>query len=381
MKNEVTRLGILGAGQLATMLRDAAGDLPLNIKVLETPLSETQALRHFLSDCDSVLFENEFVDIETLKQSAQGLNTRFFPALESIARVQDKLEQKRIFDALGLPHPSYRILQKAPSVLEIRTMPQAKILKWSRQGYDGKGVFRLDSQRSLNEVQDFFAAAIPRQSEIYEEDAIDFQAELAIVCTQSTSGEFVFYPLVKSTQESGVCERIKGPAARFGVGAELESQARSIAQKIGRELKLYGTFAVEFFWSRDGRLLVNEVAPRVHNTGHYSQDASPCSQFANHLRAAIGEKLGSTSTTPYFLMLNMLGPPQLKLSVKTEPLQFPSAPPSLFLHWYDKKEIRPGRKLGHINGVAQSEAELENLLKVAAQYRHECFDYLRKLQS
>lgn len=386
MKNEVTQLGILGAGQLAAMLRDAAGELPVKFKLLESPLNDPQALRDFLSDCDTVLFENEFVDVEALRRSAEGLKLRFFPDLAAIARVQDKLEQKRIFDSLGLPHPRYRVLREAPSMSEVRAMNEAKILKWSRQGYDGKGVFRLDAHTPPEKLRDFFAAAIPRGSQIYEEEAIDFQAEVALLCTQSPlsklsrEANFAFYPLVKSTQESGICERVVGPAHSMGVSPELESQAREIARKIGLELKLEGTFAVEFFWARDGRLLVNEVAPRVHNTGHYSQDATSCSQFANHLRAALGLELGPTSTTPYFLMLNMLGPKDMNFSLPAGHLQFPSPPPSLYLHWYDKKDLRPGRKLGHINGTAESKAELEKLLSVATAYRSECFDYLRGLK-
>jgi 5-(carboxyamino)imidazole ribonucleotide synthase len=220
-------------------------------------------------------------------------------------------------------------------------------------------------------VQDL-ASAIPfvesawsRGIPVYAEGKVDFIRELAIIGCVSMSGDSITYPLVISEQENGICKEVVGPAIHLGVAPHFQDQAREAARKIAQDVGLVGSFGIEFFESRSGELLVNEIAPRVHNTGHYSQNAYPVSQFENHWRALLGLPLfdpleNPAVSAPYFAMLNLLGPQGVSRQASQSPL--PIAGPHSQLHWYGKKDIRPGRKLGHFNGTADSPDALSSLL-------------------
>lgn len=397
------RIGILGAGQLATMLQEAAQNrLHQSVQLYSGTARDSAALQAFFSSVDLVLFENEFLDTALLRSAAQKAaqasataEVEFFPSLELIARVQDKLEQKRIFDQIAAPHPAYRVLTSADEVASFwRAGTAAKILKWSRQGYDGKGVLKVTPQSTTSEIHNFFAAAAERQSQIYAEDCIDFASEVALVATRARSGEMTFYPLVKTIQSQGICERVLGPATGHGIPTELEVEARNLARSLAQALDIRGTFAIEFFVTRDQHLLINEIAPRVHNSGHCTQESARTSQFENHLRAAWDLSPGSPEfpsltgepATTYFGMLNFLGPADFTTTLATDTPPFPSFPistavSSSALHWYGKREIRPGRKLGHFNFSAPTAAAFSQALSEAEGYRQNCFEFLRKLSN
>ncbi|HEX4923602.1 MAG TPA: 5-(carboxyamino)imidazole ribonucleotide synthase [Bdellovibrionales bacterium] len=375
-------LGIIGDGQLARMLGEAARKMGLNVTVfaedaahpaariaLPTVLGSPKsldALRQFVSKMDIIVFENEFVDCDLLTRASSGAKVTFLPSLANIALFQDKLKQKEKLKELSIPTSSFMAWDEKedPTLWVNAAFDQlgSCVFKWSRLGYDGKGVFiARDRASDLTAILGFITEARKKGVQIYAEQKIDFRRELAIVSTLSTLGEFVSYPLVISKQENGICRQVLGPATSFGVPTHLQELATQYAHRLGTSCGLFGTFAIELFETADGDLLVNEIAPRVHNSGHYTQDAAETSQFENHWRGVLGLPLGPAKTSPAFFMWNVLGPDDTG-PVKDSPEARPKALAPLRLHWYEKEEIRPRRKLGHINASAASPDEIDKLI-------------------
>lgn len=404
-------VGILGGGQLARMLAEAALRLGLRpvafseeedcpaaevcVEVIPGRVESSSAsLRRFLAEMPVVCFENEFVDCDALEAATPEHATKFFPRLPAIRILQDKLNQKKLLSRLGIPTSPFIELDPgrgfaAEIARAFHELQGAIVLKWSRLGYDGKGV-RMVSSPSEPEIDGavrFCEAASGRGIAVFAEGKIDFARELAIIGCASTrgspgGGEVVCYPLVISEQEGGICRRVVGPARLLGVDPTLETQAIQAAEKTARGAGLSGAFGIEFFETRPGELLVNEIAPRVHNTGHYTQNAFPASQFENHWRAILELPLFDPrqgSLAPFFAMLNLLGPAGLSFSPAEMPLPVPA--PSAYLHWYGKREFRPGRKLGHLNATSRSAPELEGLLKELEIREKAWIKELRKLNS
>ncbi len=381
-------IGILGEGQLARMLIEGANSLALKPKIFASSqdapaariasditigkIEETQKLQDFLKDLELVAFENEFLDVSLLGKAAQSLNIKYLPRLETLQKLQDKFSQKKIFELLHLPQASYEVLKEVSDEnlkALLNRHPTGLVLKWSRMGYDGKGVFIVSSPAQVNvgDLKKFIEEGQRKSALVYAEDKVPFEHELAIVAVRSVSGEFKHYPLVFSKQENGICKKVWGPATNFGLLLELEQKAAAMARQLAENLDLVGSFALELFYTKTGELLINEAAPRVHNSGHYTQDACECSQFENHWRALLDLPLGDTKTTPYFAMLNLLGPEGL--SKKDGIHSLPQVSNDIALHWYEKSEIRPRRKLGHLNLVADSLEEFQRKLS-----RMEIFD-------
>lgn len=401
-------VGILGGGQLARMLAESALRLGLRpvaySEDLDCPAAElcvdviqgrieksSPNLLRFLEEMPCVCFENEFVDCDVLEASTPEPERKFLPSLDSIRILQDKLRQKRLLAQLGIPTSPFVELDPRPGfAAEIqRASKELKaviVLKWSRLGYDGKGVRVVEtpSGADLDEAVKFCEVAASRGIAVYAERKIDFTRELAIISCASAAGtagaEVVTYPLVISEQESGICRRVTGPARLLGVNPALEIQAAQAAEKIARGVGLCGAFGIEFFETGGGELLVNEIAPRVHNTGHYTQNAFPASQFENHWRAILGLPLfhpGRQNLAPFFAMLNLLGPSGV--SVERDDLPLPVPGPATYLHWYAKRQVRPGRKLGHLNATAESGPQLEALLKELEICEKAWIEKIRKL--
>jgi 5-(carboxyamino)imidazole ribonucleotide synthase len=369
-------VGILGGGQLAQMLASAAIRLGLKVAVhsesADCPAASTGAridtgpLRGFFARVRVVVFENEFVDCRMLARESEGTGARFEPGLPVIEELQDKLRQKRLLERLGIPTSPFAEIDGArpdESVAEAfaRFRSDGAVFKWSRMGYDGKGVLLArDGAEGLAEARAFCREALARGIPVYAERKVRFARELAIVAARAADGGFAAYPLVVSEQERGICRRVTGPATALGASPRQEGLARDFARRVAEGTGLTGCLALELFEGRNEELLVNEIAPRVHNSGHYTMDAARTSQFENHWRAVLGLGLGSTECSPAFAMLNLLGPEGVAREASEELLPRASAP--LVLHWYDKREIRPRRKLGHLNAVAISAGELAPVL-------------------
>lgn len=378
------RVGILGGGQLARMLIEAAHRLGLHPVVLAGGNSDPAAqvcpsavfgdpadlygdpvvLRRFFSQVSEVAFENEFVPCEALEIAAKGTGVRFVPRLGTLFQLQDKIRQKEILTRLGIPTSPYEVLGRETKAADwayevLERFGGEGVFKWAQLGYDGKGTWISGKGKSDSDASRFCEDAARRGVPLYIEKKVNFRRELAMVASYSVTGEFVSYPLVISLQENGICREVIGPATALGVDSALEEKARGYAHKLAEALSLHGTFAIELFETEEGELWVNELAPRVHNTGHYSQDACVTSQFENHWRAILGLPLGATTCAPAFAMLNLLGPREELSALSAEKLLAPHA----HLHWYGKKELRAGRKLGHLNGVTDSPAKVPDLLE------------------
>ncbi len=366
-------VGIFGAGQLSRMLAQAAQKLGVKVEVLATKdeepasfiaptrvldLKDASAVYSFVKDKSHLLFENEFLDCAFLREATAEKAKDFYPSLQSLESLQDKLHQKRIFMEAGLPTASFGVLEEGKDIKSFldesfQTYPKGFVLKWSRLGYDGKGVMILPLRSKIlwAEAEAFIREGQRRGAQIYIENKVPFSHELAKIFIYSTSGDFQAYPLVQSTQKFGLCFEVQGPAISLGVDPQLEALAHNYGKILAEKFKIYGAFALEFFLEKKTqRLLINELAPRVHNSGHYSQDAATCSQFENHLRAVLGLPLGSTDCAAYFSMLNIIGPPDFQPRQNGIHFRPPSTAQNIKIHWYQKKEIRPLRKLGHING-------------------------------
>lgn len=387
----ITGLGIIGGGQLARMLCEAAHRLGFRPVVLaagsDDPAAQIcrdaifggagdpVALKRFLSEVELVAFENEFVScgfIESIAASLKGHPAPvFLPSLETISELQDKIRQKRVLGRLGIasaPHEVFAEKQADPvqwSRAAARKFESGCVLKWSRLGYDGKGTLILppaevSAPGAADRIRAFFGEAAKKGVDVFAEKRIAFRRELSIVSCFSRTGEFAAYPLVVSRQESGICRLVTGPAAELGVSSELERQAQDFARRLARAMNLHGTFALELFETESGELLVNEIAPRVHNTGHFTLDCAPTSQFENHWRALLGMPLGQTGVSGPFAMLNLLGPAGCAPG-PVRRLPVPSA--SVRLHWYGKSEIRAGRKMGHLNACGAPVSELVQRLE------------------
>jgi len=367
------RMGIVGAGQLARMLVEAALAMGISPHVyaqsesdcavgLGGPctvggLGDRERLAAFFSGVDLVLFESEFADPVILREASLGLRgLRFCPGIEVFEALREKSDQKRWCVAQEIPTAEFDTCASPPREWLRRLrgkFPAGAVLKWSRQGYDGKGVCFLDDEAV---AVDFCERGLSRGGEIYAEARVAFVRELAVVACRGGDGNLVVYPPVVSQQKDGVCWRVIGPASAAGVAEATVARAREIALRVGHAAGIIGTYAVELFETSGGEVLVNELAPRVHNSGHFSQDACATSQFENHLRAALGWPLGEPLPAPVFVMQNLLGPDGV-----TGTAVPPPPPSAAHFHWYGKS-MRPGRKLGHLNAVAGGPEELPALL-------------------
>lgn len=359
----MSTVGILGGGQLARMMALAGAPLGLRFLVLDTvadacagqfaPMvvgdyTDQSALAQFASQVDVATFDFENVPA----QSAQWLTERVpvFPGPRALATAQDRLAEKTLFRELGIPVPSFAAIgtqaQLHAAVVEIG-MPC--ILKTRRLGYDGKGQFRIKTPADVDAAWATLGAQADTVGLILE-GFVHFQRELSVVAVRGRDGEFRAWPLTENWHVDGVLSASLAPAQ---VEDALRDTALGYAQALAEALDYVGVFALELF-CRDGELLANEMAPRVHNSGHWTIEGSETSQFQNHLRAVLGLPLGSTRMIGTACMLNWLG-------------QMPDAGAVLAEaggHWHDYgKQPRAGRKVGHATLRADSRKELADALQ------------------
>lgn len=387
-------VGILGGGQLAQMLADAARSLSLKPHVFasrpdDVAISHADAytlgsfedpatLRQFFEGVQTCVYENEWIRPEILEQALSGGVASLRPKPETMAACGDKLQQKKLLLRLDIPSPRFESLSPSSGICVTnwllglsQSFPDGCVLKWAKGGYDGKGTLLYlpsnDPGTVPEDVRIFVEQAMTKQVYVYAEQLVRFEQELALITIRETTGKCSYYPLVYTKQEDGICAVVSGPASHLGLDERLEAKARAYGQKIGEVLELEGVFAIEFFLDETQKLLVNEIAPRVHNSGHFSMDGAKSSQFENHWRAALGWPLADTSCHNFFGMVNILGPQDY-----TGPLDPPriSLGPSK-VHWYEKSESRPGRKIGHVNTWANDRAQLEQAIaEIRQQLQH-----------
>jgi 5-(carboxyamino)imidazole ribonucleotide synthase len=367
----VKRVGIIGGGQLAWMMADAAQkwDIALTVQtpsptdpavaiaqhVVLAPVADATATAQLASQTDCITFENEFVDLDALGALArQGVCFR--PGLATLEPLLDKYSQRKFFQALGLPTP--RVAQFDPKGMPYLDYPV--VIKTRRHGYDGQGTFIIRSAAECAELVQTLGNA-----PLLVEDFIPFERELAVVAARSLRGDVVLYPLVETQQAAQVCRRVLAPAA---VSAAVVAEATAIAETLLTALNVVGVIAIELFLTPDSKLWINEIAPRVHNSGHFSLDACVTSQFEQHLRAVCDLPLGSAALqTDGALMVNLLGY-ETSTSDYQAQRQALAEIPQAHVYWYGKTESRLGRKLGHVTVLLQGEAAQREAAIALAQH-------------
>ncbi len=323
-------------------------------------------LRSVTEGCSVVTFDHEHVPTAHLHAlAADGVACR--PGPGALVHAQDKAVMRRRLTELGIPCPRHADVSRPEEVAEFAASVGGfpVVLKTTRGGYDGKGVWMVSSAEESGEA---FAAASAAGVEILAEERVDFRRELSALVARSPSGQAAAYPVVASTQKDGVCHEVVAPAP--GLSADLAHEAQTIALTVAGELDVTGILAVELFETTDGRILVNELAMRPHNTGHWTQDGAVTSQFENHLRAVLDLPLGSPATRArWTVMVNILGGDEDPGGLYAGYPHAFARDPQLRVHLYGK-ELRPGRKVGHVNAYGDDLDEvLERARHAAAWFR------------
>ena len=360
-------VGILGGGQLARMLALSGAPLGLRLLVMDTvadacagqfaPLlvgdyRDQQALAQFAEKVDVATFDFENVPAE----SAEWLAARVpvFPSPRALAVAQDRLAEKTLFRELGIPVPEFAaVSDRAGLDAALAAVGTPCILKTRRLGYDGKGQFRIRSLADADAAWEALGAKGGKVGLIVEA-FVPFERELSVVAVRGRDGEFRTWPLTWNWHVDGVLSASLAPAR---VEPALADTAIAHARRLAERLDYVGVFALELF-CRDGVLLANELAPRVHNSGHWTLEGAETSQFQNHLRAVLGLPLGSTAMLGHACMLNWIGAMPEAGPVLAEPGG----------HWHDYgKEPRAGRKVGHATVRADNALELAAALERIGQ--------------
>ena len=359
----MTTVGILGGGQLARMMALSGAPLGLRFRVLDNvadacagqfaPMivgdyTDEAALAEFASQVDVATFDFENVPAE----SAQWLAERVpvIPMQRALAVAQDRLAEKTLFRELGIPVPDFADISSRDALqAAVAQLGMPCILKTRRLGYDGKGQFRIKTAADIDAAWESLGEQAATVGLILE-GFVHFQRELSVVAVRGRDGEFRAWPLTENWHVDGVLSASLAPAH---VDAAMQATALWHARKLAEALDYVGVFALELF-CRDGELLANELAPRVHNSGHWTIEGSETSQFQNHLRAVLGLPLGDTRMLGIACMLNWIGTMPDANAVLREAGG----------HWHDYgKEPRAGRKVGHATLRADDAGELSTSLE------------------
>jgi 5-(carboxyamino)imidazole ribonucleotide synthase len=368
---------MIGGGQLARMTHQAAIALGQTLRVLaadpDDPAAQVSpdvvigahtdldALRRAAVGADVVTFDHEHVPTELLeKLIADGVNVA--PPPSALIHAQDKLVMRRRLEALGAPVPRFAAVTEVADVDAFATRVDAPIVvKTVRGGYDGRGVTLT---RDIAEARDVASRYLADGTAVLVEEKVTMRRELAALVARSPFGQGAAWPVVQTVQRDGICVEVIAPAP--GLGAELGSAASQLALRLAAELGVVGVLAVELFETVDGRLMVNELAMRPHNSGHWTMDGAQTSQFEQHLRAVLDYPLGDTAPiAPLTVMANVLGAqasPAMSIDERLHHLF--GRIPEARVHLYGKGE-RPGRKIGHVNILGAASGSLDDDAYVA----------------
>ena len=361
-------LGIIGGGQLGMMLTEAAKNMPLDISkviVLDptkncpaakvgaeqivADFKDESSIRELADRSDIITYEIESGDSIVLKKLESKCQIN--PSPETLSIIQDKLSQKKFLKENNIPVGKF-------SEITLRSELEAKIeefglpilLKTRRDAYDGRGNFKITSVEQISDALNLFEGR-----SLMVEEFVDFKMEVSVIAVRNTVGEIKTYPVVENIHEDNILKMTIAPAR---INTEISKNAEEIAHKTMEVLHGAGVFGIEMFVTQDDQILINEIAPRVHNSGHHTLQSSKTSQFEQHLRAILGLNLGSTELLHPAIMYNILGPKNFKGVYKIPTIDFDNA----FLKMYGKLESKPKRKIGHVNLVDQDEIGIEKLL-------------------
>ena len=361
-------LGIIGGGQLGMMIAEAAKKIPNEISeiiVLDptancpaAQVGATQIIADFkdkdaiveLSEkSDIITYEIESGDSDILK--SVETNAEINPSPETLRIIQDKYLQKTFLKENNIPVPDFVKIENIDDVKHtLKEYGYPALLKARRDAYDGRGNYKIDSADNIQTAYDYF-----KGQKLLLEKFVPFKMEVSVIASRNTKGQIKTYPLVENIHEENILRETIAPAR---VSEEITKKAELVAEKTMEVLKGAGIFGIEMFVTQDDSIVINEIAPRVHNSGHHSLQSSETSQFEQHLRAILGLELGSTKLIHNTIMYNILGSKEFQGEYK--PLQISTD--DIHLKMYGKKISKPLRKLGHFNLVGNNGETIDQLI-------------------
>ncbi|WP_328465313.1 5-(carboxyamino)imidazole ribonucleotide synthase [Actinoplanes sp. NBC_00393] len=369
-------VGMVGGGQLARMTHQAAISLGQSLRVLsekpddsaalvaaDVPIgthTDLAALREFAKGCDAVTFDHEHVPTEHI-EALESEGVKIFPGSKALVFAQDKGMMRERLAALGAPVPRWQRVSTAEEIEAFAGGSWPVVAKATRGGYDGRGVWMVGSPEA---AADLVSTGIP----LIVEEKVPLRRELAALVARSPFGQVAAYPVVETVQQDGICVEVIAPAP--GLSEELAVEAQQLAIDLANALGVVGLLAVELF-ETDAGIVVNELAMRPHNSGHWTIEGARTSQFEQHLRAVLDYPMGSTAlTAPVVVMANVLGGEPGGISIDERLHHLFAADPGARVHLYGK-QVRPGRKIGHVTVLGDSLEEVRARAVRAAKWLQE----------
>jgi len=362
-------LGIIGGGQLGMMITEAAKKMPEHISkiIVIDPVENCPAAQvgaeQILADfkdknaiislankSDIITYEIESGDSEVLKSVEK--NTEINPSPETLSIIQDKFLQKSFLLKNNIPVPDFMEIKNIEEIQEgLKKFGYPALLKARRDAYDGRGNFKINSENEIQKAYDYF-----KGQKLLLEKYVPFKMEVSVIASRNTKGQIKTYPLVENIHQENILRETIAPAR---VSEKITKNAENIANMTMDVLKGAGVFGIEMFVTQDDEIVINEIAPRVHNSGHHTLQSSKTSQFEQHLRAILGLDLGDTTLECPAVMYNILG----SKSFEGKYIPIDLSEHNVFLKMYGKEISKPSRKLGHINLVAKDNETIEQLLE------------------
>ncbi|KTG18814.1 5-(carboxyamino)imidazole ribonucleotide synthase [Haloferax profundi] len=368
-------LGVVGGGQLGRMLGEAAAPLGVDIVVLDpTPdcpaaavadqivgdFTDPEAMAELAARADALTFEIELADPDLLDELAAEEGIDVHPSPDALRTIEDKLVQKRTFGEADIPIPPFHRVDDADDLRAALDEFGSVMLKARTGGYDGRGNVPVtdpdDAEAAIEDVGG------PAMAEAF----VDFERELSVIGVRG-EGEIRTFPVGENVHEEEILRETVVPARTTD---EVREEADRVAREVLSHLPGRGVFGIELFETSEGDVLVNEVAPRPHNSGHWTIEGALCSQFEQHVRAVLGWPLGATTQRAPTVSANILGTVEESQPARLAGLETPLSEPGVSLHWYGKAEVRPLRKMGHLTAVDTGDDEsIESLLEHVRELR------------
>lgn len=362
-------LGIIGGGQLGMMLTEAAKKMPeyisevivldptencpaakVGAKQIVAGFKDKNAIKDLAIKSDILTYEIESGNSDVLKTLEDKCEIN--PSPDTLKIIQDKLTQKKFLSENNIPVAEFAEIESLSDLQnKIKKFGLPVLLKARRDAYDGRGNYKITSEDEIKKAFEFIG-----KRKMFLEKFVDFKMEVSVIAARNTKDEIITYPVVENIHEENILRMTIAPAR---VSSEISEKAKQIATKTMQVLKGAGVFGIEMFVTQDDGILINEIAPRVHNSGHHTLESSKTSQFEQHLRAILGLKLGDTTILHPTVMYNILGPNGFQ--GKYKPLSINEN--NIFLKMYGKEESKPKRKLGHFNVVSDETQNIDDILQ------------------
>lgn len=369
------KIGILGGGQLARMLIEGSYKYGFEFTVLSKEKNspagqiirneivgdwnDENCLKEFSSKCDIITLENEFIDFQKIK-FIEDTGKTVYPRSNIIRLIQDKLYQKETLQKIKIPVADFSPVETKEDIKNFALKNSFPVVLKSRtMGYDGKGNYLINSEKDIDTAFD----ALSKRGKLMCESFVKFEKEIAIQVARNKLGEVRIYPVVETVQENHICNLVMASANSF---LDIRKEVEMIAGTIVNHLSYVGVMGIEMFFSGD-KILVNELAPRVHNSGHYTIEGCYTSQFENHVRAILNFPLGNTEfRDKNCVMINILG--KRSGEAKLTSVEKILSKENIYLHIYGKTQTKPGRKMGHITVIHDN---LDSAVEIAKSARAE----------